>query len=164
MTQHVLPDLLQKNLKVVFCGTAPGHKSAEAGAYYADPTNAFWKILFNIGLTSRLLSPNEFRLLPEFGIGLTDLAKFVSGNDVNLKKKHFHVDAFEAKIMECQPRVLAFNGKRGTSEYLRTKQVKFGPQSNVLGATKIFVLPSTSGSANGSRDERYWRELAEFVR
>lgn len=31
----VLPDVLERELRVVFCGTAPGAASAKAGAYYA---------------------------------------------------------------------------------------------------------------------------------
>ena len=33
----VLPDVLAPDLHVVFCGTAPGTRSARDGAYYAHP-------------------------------------------------------------------------------------------------------------------------------
>lgn len=32
----ILPDVLQPNLNIVFCGTAPGTVSAQRGAYYAN--------------------------------------------------------------------------------------------------------------------------------
>jgi TDG/mug DNA glycosylase family protein len=38
----VLPDVLKPGLKVVFCGTAVGNKSARASAYYAGRGNQFW--------------------------------------------------------------------------------------------------------------------------
>ena len=52
---HVLPDLLRPGLAVVFCGTAAGNASAARSAYYAHPQNKFWRILYDIRLTPRLL-------------------------------------------------------------------------------------------------------------
>ena len=60
----ILPDLLPHNLKVVFCGTAAGTQSAQAGAYYAGRGNKFWRILHETGLTPRQLAPHEFPTLP----------------------------------------------------------------------------------------------------
>ena len=45
---HTLPDILQPNLKVVFCGTAAGDASAKKRAYYAGPGNRFWKTLHEV--------------------------------------------------------------------------------------------------------------------
>ena len=42
---HILPDVLAKGLRVVFCGTAASAMSAEQGAYYAGRGNAFWGTL-----------------------------------------------------------------------------------------------------------------------
>ena len=56
----MLPDLLAPDLKVVFCGTAAGRKSADLGHYYAGRGNKFWKTLFTIGLTPNLLLPSQF--------------------------------------------------------------------------------------------------------
>ena len=58
----------------MICGSAAGRRSAAAGAYYAGPGNKFWRILHESGLTPRRLAPEEFALLPDVGIGLTDLA------------------------------------------------------------------------------------------
>jgi hypothetical protein len=49
--QYILPDLLQSNLSVIFCGTAAGTFSAEEGEYYAHSNNFFWSILHETGLT-----------------------------------------------------------------------------------------------------------------
>ncbi len=80
----VLPDLLRPGLKFVFCGTAAGTISAARGAYYAHPQNRFWPALHAAGLTSRLLGPEEFGQLPQWGLGLTEIAKHVSGMDREL--------------------------------------------------------------------------------
>src|SRR3954462_737844 len=78
----VLPDVLVPGLALVFCGTAPSPTSAARGAYYAGPGNRFWDILAETGLTPRLLAPEDYPVLPQFGIGLTDIAKCASGMDV----------------------------------------------------------------------------------
>ena len=79
--RHVLPDVLAPGLRVVFCGTAAGAVAARVGAPYAGPGNRFWWVLHEIGLTPRELRPQEFRELPRYGIGLTDVAKHASGSD-----------------------------------------------------------------------------------
>ena len=60
----MLPDVLEPNLRVVFCGTAAGSASARAGAYYAGPGNSFWRTIHAIGLTPRQLRPQEFASCP----------------------------------------------------------------------------------------------------
>ena len=37
--KHILPDVLVPNLKIVFCGSAAGTKSAKLGLPYAGPGN-----------------------------------------------------------------------------------------------------------------------------
>jgi len=81
---YVLPDVLGPGLAVVFCGTAAGAESARRGAYYAGPGNAFWHTLYHVGLTPRQLQPEEYRLVGQFGLGLTDLAKHAAGADAVL--------------------------------------------------------------------------------
>ena len=81
---HVLPDALRPGLRIVFCGTAAGNVSAARGAYYADPQNKFWRALHEVSLSPRLLRPEEFREALQWGVGLTDMAKQVSGMDREL--------------------------------------------------------------------------------
>ena len=73
--RETLPDLLGRRLDLVICGTAAGRHSASASAYYADSSNRLRWIPHEVGLTPRKLVPEEFRVLLEFAIGLTDLAK-----------------------------------------------------------------------------------------
>lgn len=161
----MLTDLLQPNLDLVFCGTAAGTASAQRQAYYAGRGNKFWRILHETSLTPRRLEPEEFVLLPKFGIGLTDLVKGKAGMDHTLVKDDYDRETFESRILEFQPRVVCFNGKQAAMAYLQTKKVAFGLQSEVrIGNTAIFVAPSTSGAAGGFWDESIWFELAKLVR
>jgi len=159
----ILPDILTQNLKVVFCGTAVSTQSVQAGAYYAGRGNKFWRILHEIGLTPRQLSPHEFPTLPQYGLGLTDLVKHTFGSDLSLKKSDFDVPGFRERILRVAPRVVAFNSKKAAQVYYGHSTVSYGLQPDKLGNSAIFVLPSTSGAANGAWDATYWHELAAFV-
>ena len=150
-------------MSVVFCGTAVGRTSARVGAYYARPGNQFWSVLYEIGLTPRRLQPHEYVILPESGIGLTDLVKVTSGTDAQINDSDFDVDGLRIRIEKHSPRVVAFNGKRGASEFLG-RAVNYELQEETIAETNIFVLPSTSGAARGYWDQKYWVELAAYVR
>ena len=160
----MLPDLLKLNLKVVFCGTAAGRKSAEVGFYYAGPGNKFWKTLFETGLTSRLLMPSEFKKLVDWDIGLTDMVKDKSGMDNVLLRSDFKNNGLIEKIEKYSPRFLCFNGKKAAKEFYGVPNVEYGLQEKKIKDTKIFVAPSTSGAANGFWDMNHWINLTLQVK
>lgn len=166
MTDHplpVLPDVLCPGLAVVFCGTAAGAQSARAEAYYAGRGNKFWRTLYQIGLTPRQLDPHEFPTLPDYGVGLTDIAKTYSGADSGLRRGHFDADGLRAKIEHFAPHAFAFNGKRSARAFYGAT-VAYGRQPEQIGATILFVLPSTSGAASGFWDVGAWQALADLLR
>ena len=103
---QLLPDVLRPGLRIVFCGTAAGTVSAARGAYYAHPQNKFWRVLYAIRLTPRLVRPEEYSALPEWGLGLTDIAKHVSGMDRELPSGALGDEAcaaLTAKILAVHP-------------------------------------------------------------
>jgi TDG/mug DNA glycosylase family protein len=164
----ILPDVLADGLDVVFCGSAAGSASARAGAYYAGPGNRFWPILHECGLTPRRLAPHEFRSVLQYGIGLTDLSKYQSGADSALDAGGDDSAALAEKVFAHAPRALAFNGKRAAAVFLRqmldSDIEDYGQQQETLGATALFVLPSTSGAARRWWDAAPWRSLGGYVR
>lgn len=163
----VLPDVLEKGLKVVFCGTAVGYKAAQVGAFFAGRGNLFWEILHKTSLTPRKLKPEEFRTLTSYRMGLTDLVKTRAGSDKSLRPSDFEIDKFCSKIKEYSPKVIAFNGKKAAKMFFGRRSVDYGgPQEDKqkrIGNTVIFVLPSTAGTARGYWDDSYWMKLANFV-
>lgn len=161
--RHILPDVLEPGLKLVFCGTAAGRRSAAEQAYYAHPGNLFWRALFQAGLTPRLLAPAEFPQLRDLGIGLTDLAKRHSGNDAELPHDAFDVAALRRKINRVQPRLLAFTSKNAARASLG-HAVNYGAQEETMQDTLLFVLPSPSGQARGHWSLAPWLALAELYR
>jgi len=162
----ILPDVLEPNLKVVFCGTAAGTASAKAGAYYAKSTNKFWRTLHSVGLTPVKLAPEQFRDVPQYGIGFTDLAQEVTGADHVIAAEEFDLKGFEERILKYQPRMVAFTSKRGASEFLKrpTGKIEYGFLEEKIGETRLFVLTSPSGAANSSWDEAPWQILADYLK
>jgi TDG/mug DNA glycosylase family protein len=160
---HILPDVLRPGLRLVFCGTAAGKRSAAERAYYAHPGNMFWRALFEAGLTPRQLAPAEFLKLADFGIGLTDLAKRHAGNDSELPQDAFDVPALIAKIERHAPRMLAFTSKHAARAVL-DRAVNYGLQDKTIAGTQLFVLPSPSGQARGHWNLQPWQALGECVR
>ncbi len=157
---EVLRDVLKPDLRVVFCGTAPGTASARKGSYYAGPGNAFWKTLHAIGLTPVQLAPAEFERLPEFGIGLTDICKVLYGSDEEVGTVEFDVAGLQQRIAAVEPANLAFNGKNAARGALE-RDVGYGPQAERIGGARVWVLPSTSGAARRFWRIEPWQELAQ---
>ena len=164
--EPVLPDLLRPGLDLVFCGTAPSPTSAARGAYYAGPGNRFWPILAETGLTPRLLAPEEYGLLPQFGIGLTDIVKTASGVDAAIPRAAYDATALGTRIRAARPKRLAFVGKNAAARFfgVPTARIAYGPATAPVDFPAIFVLPSTSGAARGAWDAQHWHALAEIVR
>jgi TDG/mug DNA glycosylase family protein len=160
---HVLPDLLEQNLKVVFCGTAVGKQSAERQAYYAGNGNKFWPTLFSVGITDRQLEPSEYRSLLAYRVGLTDLAKEVSGSDSNIKASDFDRIWLRQVIEDIKPFALAFTSKTAGQSFFGGKR-DYGRQPDTIGATRIYILPSTSGLANAYWSDAWWKKLASDIR
>jgi len=162
----ILPDVLAPGLSVVFCGTAPGTRSAREGAYYAHPGNHFWRTLFAIGLTPRLLAPAEFRDVLQFGIGLTDVAKHHFGSDAELPRSAFDAAALQRKLARYRPRIVAFTSKNAARAGLApgSRIPDYGEQSVTVAQTRVFVLPSPSGQARGFWDVAPWHELAATIK
>ncbi len=159
----ILKDVLSHGMRVVFCGTAVGDRSAQRGAYYAGPGNQFWRILAETGLTPYQLQPEQYPSLAEFRIGLTDLVKSRAGRDTVLSAQDFDVAGFRRKIEVFAPMAVGFNGKQAAKAYFGRNDVQYGRQRDRVGATAIFVLPSTSGAARGYWNPAYWLELARHV-
>ena len=161
---EILPDVLAPGLRVVFCGVAPGRVSAARRAYYAGPGNKFWPTLFKTGLTPRLFVPQDYPDVLALGIGLTDVCKTDFGADHELARDAFDAAGFLAKMERFRPCAIAFDGKFAAKMALGVKTIPYGRQPEQLHGAEMFVLPSPSGRARRFWDERYWFEVAAFVR
>jgi TDG/mug DNA glycosylase family protein len=163
---YLIPDMLQAGLRVVFCGTALGHESARQQAYYAHPQNKFWPTLAAVGLTPVQIAPKDYPSVLKCGIGLTDINKTQQGMDHVLDAAAADAAGLRAKMLHYQPGMLAFTSKRAASFYFGkpTGKLTYGLQAEVIGATRIWVLPSPSPAAQTSWDIGWWEKLAEQVK
>lgn len=163
----MLKDVLTQNLDVVFCGTAKGKKSADSGFYYAHVRNKFYKILFEAGFTPYKLTPENCYEINQYKIGLTDLVHKQSGNDKQINKSNYEVDLFIQKMVKYQPGFVAFTSKTAASFALgfggKTRHIDYGLYDKEIGRSKIFVLPSTSGSAGRYWNPDYWHALRKLI-
>ena len=162
-----VPDVLAPGLQVVFCGINPGRVSAAAAAHFANPRNDFWRLLEAAGLTSRLYEPSEqFEVLKE-GIGLTNAASRTTRGSGDLRRGDFAgaAERLERLASELRPAWIAFVGKeayRGVFD----ERSELGLQQRRLGATRLFVLPSTSpanAAVPWAERLRWFRELRKLV-
>jgi double-stranded uracil-DNA glycosylase len=160
-----VPEVLAPGLAVVFCGINPGRASAAAGAHYANPRNDFWRLLHDAGFTPRLYDPSEQRDLLQLGIGLTNSAFRTTKGSADLRRGDFagSAERIERLARELRPGVIAFVGKTGY-QGIFGERPEHGLQERTLGATRLFVLPSTSpANAAVPYDERL-RWFAELRR
>ena len=164
--KHILPDRLKPGLKLVFCGTAAGRQSALSRAYYAHGQNKFWTTLHRVSLTPHLFAPQDYEMLWELGIGLTDIAKHAYGMDHQLPKDALGpqaVAALKARTLKAKPHILAFTSLNGGRKVMGAG-AGAGEQTEKLGETRVFVLPSPSPLAANHWDIKPWRDLAKAVR
>lgn len=164
--KHILPDRLKLGLKLVFCGTAAGRQSALQQAYYAHGQNKFWKTLYEVGLTPTLFLPHDYEKLWELGIGLTDIAKYSFGMDHQLPGDALGpeaVAALEVRIRKVKPAILAFTSLNGGRKVMGAN-ASAGEQSDRIGGTRVFILPSPSPLAANHWNIKPWRDLAKAVK
>ena len=162
-------DILRPGLAVVFVGYNPSLPAWRTGHYYANPGNRFYRLLFDSGLTPRLLTPAEDRTLPNYGIGVTDLLPLPSARADLLRPDRFRagIPALLAKLDEVRPRAVCCNGIGVYRHLFGRAPARLGKQPGVtLDPSTVFVVPSTSGLVNGRAAERLaaFRELADWLR
>lgn len=166
----VLPSVLGRDLRVVFCGTGIGELSAKTGCYYAHGRNRFWsEALPAVWPELANLEPKDFRRLPEHGIGFADICPRAIGTDRKLRPEDYDLAGLLARLRKQAPglRVLAFTSKAAARAYLQKRHVDYGPRDDPHQVAKsLFVLPSTSGG-NGWWDrhggEAEWHRLRFYL-
>jgi double-stranded uracil-DNA glycosylase len=150
-----VPDVLAPGLRVVFCGINPGRVSAAAGAHFANPRNDFWRLLHAARFTPRLYAPSEQLALLAEGIGITNAAPRTTPGSGDLRRADFAgaAERLERLARELEPGWIGFVGKEAYRGAFG-EWPALGLQARTLGATRLFVLPSTS-PANAAVP---WRE------
>jgi len=154
----MLPDYLAPHLDIIFVGINPGTYSDQVGHYFARKQNMFWTALNASGIAPQPLEPRDDARVVEFGLGLTDLVKRATNSAGEVKRMEFQKGGEElrAKIAPLEPRVICFVGLTGYRAAFDA-HARLGAQTSRWGASRLFVVPSTS-----ARNARYRNEIVEW--
>lgn len=163
-----LADHLKKGLKIIFIGFNPGIKSSETGHHYAHPTNRFYKLLYESGLTPRLYKPAEDYKLLKLGYGLTNIVQRPTKSADGIKREEYEEGRKELieKLKKYHPEVACFTGIGVYKEFAQKSKVKRGlqPKSYIEGV-KEFVISSPSGLNRTPYKKQFemYRRLKELI-
>jgi len=144
----LLPDLLDYNLKIIFVGYNPSIRSAEVGHNFAGSSNRFWKILYQVGLTPRLYSFTEDRLLLQLGYGLTNIVARPTKSAAEIKREEYQEgrELLYQKLLKYQPRYVCYVGAGVYKAFTGQEKTVWGFQTvNHLPGIRDFVAPNPSG-------------------
>lgn len=164
-----MPDVIARDLDVLFCGINPGLYSGATGHHFARPGNRFWPTLAGAGFTEGRLDPTDEHRLLDVGCGITNLVERATAaaaelDDDELARGHRRL---ERKVRRYAPRWLAVLGIGAYRTAFGRRGAHIGEQPERLGATGLWVLPNPSGlNANYQLPDlvRLFRELLATVR
>lgn len=143
----LVPDLLAKNLIVLFAGINPGLYTAAIGHHFGRPGNRFWPALHGGGFTPRLFSPFEEALLLDLKYGITNVVERATARADELTDEELRAGGkrLEAKVRRWRPTVVAFVGLGHYRIVTGNKDARVGLQKDLFGGSHAWVLPNPSG-------------------
>ena len=143
----LVPDVIDNNLQILFCGINPGLYTAWASQHFGRPGNRFWKTIHTAGFTPRLFHPSEQYELLKLGYGVTNVVARASATAAELTKEELIEggNILTEKILIYKPRMLAVLGLEAYRKAFHRAKAKVGKQEEMIGDTIIWVLPNPSG-------------------
>ena len=161
---RVIADVIAPGLQVLFCGINPGLYSGATGFHFARPGNRFWPALHAAGFTDRLLDPSEVAELPRYGCGITNLVARTTARADEVTDEELRQGRvlLEDKLREFKPSWLGVVGVGAYRVAFDKRKATLGRQDEVIGDTRIWVLPNTSGLNAHHRPADFARHFAEL--
>ena len=144
---RTVPDIIAPDLRVLFSGINPGLYSGAVGHHFARPGNRFWPVLYASGFTPRLLQPSEERLLLDWGVGITNLVARATASAAELTAEELVAGArrLRRKAQRHRPQWIAVVGIGAYRLAFGRPRATIGPQPQLLGLSRVWVLPNPSG-------------------
>jgi TDG/mug DNA glycosylase family protein len=142
-----VPDLVAKNLIVLFAGINPGLYTAAIGRHFGRPGNRFWPALYAGGFTPRLFSPFESDRLLDLNLGITNVVDRATARADELTNEELRAGGkrLAAKVKRWSPTVVAFVGIGPYRIVSGIKDARVGLQKDLFGGSHTWVLPNPSG-------------------
>jgi TDG/mug DNA glycosylase family protein len=143
----LVPDLIAKDLIVLFAGINPGLYTAAIGRHFGRPGNRFWPALYGGGFTPRLFSPFEGALLLDLKFGITNVVERATARADELSNEELRAGGkrLERKVKRWRPTVVAFVGIGPYRIISGNKDAGVGLQEEPFGGSYAWVLPNPSG-------------------
>jgi TDG/mug DNA glycosylase family protein len=149
LTAHTkrVPDLVAKDLIVLFAGINPGLYTAAIGRHFGRPGNRFWPALYGGGFTPRVFSPFESALLLDLNYGITNVVARPTARADELTNDELREGGkrLEAMVKRWRPTVVAFVGIGPYRIISGAKDARVGLQKDLFGGSYAWVLPNPSG-------------------
>jgi TDG/mug DNA glycosylase family protein len=142
-----VPDIIARDLRVLFCGINPGLYSAAVGHHFARPGNRFWPTLAAAGFTPSVVSPFEESQLRAMGLGVTNIVSRATAGADELSRDELIAGArrLARKVRRYQPKALAILGVSAYRTAFGLPKATIGLQPVGISRTSIWVLPNPSG-------------------
>src|SRR5689334_23699477 len=143
----LVPDLIAKNLIVLFVGINPGLYTAAIGRHFGRPGNRFWPALYAGGFTPRLFSPFEEQFLLDLKLGITNVVERATARADELTDDELRAGGrrLQTKVERWRPTVVAFVGIGPYRIVSGIKDAGVGLQKDLFGGSHAWVLPNPSG-------------------
>jgi TDG/mug DNA glycosylase family protein len=144
---HKLPDIIARDLSVVFCGINPGLSSAAGGHHFIGRSNRFWRVVHLAGFTPSLILPENDRSILQYGFGLTTAVERPTTRADELSPSEFIAERakLERKIQTFAPSCIAFLGKAAFAAISAQREVAWGRQEITFVGARVWILPNPSG-------------------
>jgi TDG/mug DNA glycosylase family protein len=147
---RTIPDVLPDSgdeFHVLFCGINPGLYSAATGWHFARPGNRFWPSLHRSGFTPCQLAPSEQDEIRKYGLGISNVAPRATAQaaeltDAELKEGGARLAELVARRRR---RFVAIAGVTAYRKAFARPKAAIGPQDEMLGVSRLWILPNPSG-------------------
>ena len=142
-----IPELIARNLKVLFCGINPGLWSGATGHHFARPGNRFWPALHAGGFTPRLLLPFEQSQLLSLGYGITNFVNRTTATAAELSDAELIEGALRLQktVWKYRPAMLAILGIAHTARDLATKKQRWDCRRKPSATPASGCFPTPAG-------------------
>jgi len=143
----LIPDVIDHDLRVLFCGINPGLWSGAVGRHFARPGNRFWPALHASGFTPELFTSARQDELPALGLGISNVVARTTARADELAVEEFREGArlLVAKAAEYRPAWIAIVGITAYRTAFERRAAQIGPQDARIADSRVWVLPNPSG-------------------
>jgi TDG/mug DNA glycosylase family protein len=147
---RTLPDTVAPGMRLLVCGLNPSLHAADAGVGFFTPGNRFWPAAVASGLATRPRDPWD--AVRRHGMGMTDLVKRATRRADELSADEYvqgwaRVDRLCRRLRPAAVCMVGLTGWRTAVD----RTAVAGWQSQTLGDSPVYVMPSTSGLNAHSR-------------